>query len=72
MTRLLVIMWSGETAPTMKAPHRSVFDRLGPTADAVMLDTPFGFQENAPILAAGTTKYFKDSIGRDGRYLESP
>jgi len=28
LPRLLVIMGSGETAPTMKAPHRRVFERL--------------------------------------------
>lgn len=70
LPRLLTIMGSGETAPTMKVPHRAVFERLaagagGERIDAVMLDTPFGFQENAPILAASTTKYFKDSVGRD-------
>lgn len=68
LPRLLVIMGSGETAPTMKAPHRAVFDRIaasGHDVDAVMLDTPFGFQENAPILAETTTKYFRDSTGRE-------
>ncbi|MEL6890065.1 MAG: hypothetical protein AAFP84_00595 [Actinomycetota bacterium] len=66
--RLLAIMGSGETAPTMKAPHRSIFERLagtGTAVNAVMLDTPFGFQENAPILAQQTVKYFSDSVGRD-------
>jgi hypothetical protein len=67
--RLLVIMGSGETAPTMKAPHRSVFERLVATLDhplsAVMLDTPFGFQENAPILASKAVEYFHDAVGRD-------
>ncbi|MFN3257757.1 MAG: hypothetical protein ACE37B_18915 [Ilumatobacter sp.] len=68
LPRLIFIMGSGETAPTMKSPHRSVFDRLADATDSispVMLDTPFGFQENAPILAAATTKYFKDAVGRD-------
>ena len=68
LPRLLVIMGSGETAPTMKTPHRRVFERLaadGNTVVPVMLDTPFGFQENAPILAASTTKYFSDSAGQD-------
>jgi hypothetical protein len=63
--RLLAIMGSGETAPTMKVPHRAIFDRLGPDVDAVLLDTPFGFQENAPILAAKATEYFRDAIGRE-------
>jgi hypothetical protein len=63
--RILAIMGSGETAPTMKAPHRAIFDRLGPKVDAVLLDTPFGFQENAPILAAKATEYFRDAVGRE-------
>jgi hypothetical protein len=37
---------SGETAPTMIKPHRELFERLG-DAPAVILDTPYGFQENA-------------------------
>lgn len=68
LPRLLVIMGSGETAPTMKIPHRRVFERLeadGDCAVPVMLDTPFGFQENAPILAAATTKYFSDAVSKD-------
>src|SRR5262249_44456293 len=46
--RLLVIMGSGETAPTMVTPHREIVARFGRTAPrAVLLDTPYGFQENA-------------------------
>jgi len=62
--RILAIMGSGETAPTMKGPHRAIFERLGPDADAVLLDTPFGFQENAPILASKAIEYFHDAVGR--------
>jgi len=62
--RILAIMGSGETAPTMKGPHRAIFERLGPDTNAVLLDTPFGFQENAPILASKAIEYFRDAIGR--------
>ncbi len=69
LPRLLAIMGSGETAPTMKQPHRDVFNRLASGADrdisAVMLDTPFGFQENAPTLASTAIRYFSDAVGRD-------
>ena len=67
LPRILAIMGSGETAPTMKAPHRAIFDRLGPgrAVDAVLLDTPFGFQENAEILASKATEYFRDAVGRE-------
>ena len=68
LPRLLVIMGSGETAPTMKAVHRAVFDRIaavtGGKVDAVLIDTPFGFQENAPTLAAKTVEYFMDTAER--------
>jgi hypothetical protein len=57
-------MGSGETAPTMKTPHRAIFERLGPDVDAVLLDTPFGFQENAPILASKAIEYFRDAVSR--------
>ena len=68
MTRLLTIMGSGETAPTMVKPHRTVFERLEAGAPdavpAVFLDTPFGFQENADELSAKTVAYFETSLTR--------
>jgi len=68
LPRLLVLMGSGETAPTMKAVHRAVFDRIaavtGGSIDAVLIDTPFGFQENARTLAAKTAEYFMDTADR--------
>ncbi len=65
MTRLLVLMGSGETAPTMVKPHRAVFERLGAEAvAAVILDTPYGFQENASDISARAVDYFAKSVGR--------
>ena len=63
MTRLLVIMGSGETSPTMVKTHREVFARLG-EGTAVLLDTPFGFQENADDISAKAVDYFRQSVGR--------
>ncbi len=58
-------MGSGETAPTMIKPHRAIFDNIGlDSPSAVMLDTPFGFQENRDILVEKTLQFFADSIGR--------
>ena len=66
MTRLLTIMGSGETAPTMVKAHRAVVDRLGPSpGHGVLLDTPFGFQMNADELVARAVTYFHDSVGFD-------
>jgi hypothetical protein len=65
MTRLLVIMGSGETSPTMVKTHREVFARLDPQpVPAVLLDTPFGFQENADDISAKAVAYFRESVGR--------
>lgn len=66
MPRLLVIMGSGETSPTMSKVHRDLFERLGPPpVPAVMLDTPFGFQENADDISAKAVAYFRESVQRD-------
>ncbi len=68
--RLLVLMGSGETAPTMTGHHRQIFAMIGGShvsgrpVPAVMLDTPFGFQENAPILSERTVEYFRESAFR--------
>ncbi|MFM8564189.1 MAG: hypothetical protein ACKOCE_09940 [Acidimicrobiia bacterium] len=63
MPRLLTIMGSGETAPTMMKPHRDLIARLPGRPSAVVLDTPYGFQENAPELAARAVEYFRQSVG---------
>src|SRR5579872_218477 len=63
LPRILTIMGSGETAPTMVKIHRAVLERLGPPpVPAVLLDTPFGFQENAKELAQRVVHYFDESL----------
>jgi cyanophycinase-like exopeptidase len=61
--RLLVLMGSGETSPTMVATHRELFARLGEDAGAVLLETPYAFQENATEISAKAQKYFRDATG---------
>ena len=61
--RLLAIMGSGETAPTMVKVHRQLLEKLGPPpVPAVLLDTPFGFQENAREIAGRAITYFRESL----------
>ena len=63
MPRLLAIMGSGETSPTMVKVHRQLLERLGPPpVPAVLLDTPFGFQENAREIAGRAVNYFRESL----------
>lgn len=65
LPRLLVLLGSGETAPTMVKPHRAIFERLGPDpVPAVVLDTPYGFQENADDISARALDYYRESVGR--------
>jgi hypothetical protein len=61
MARLLAVMGSGETAPTMVKVHRSLIERVG--TPAVLLDTPYGFQENADDISARAQEYFVQSVG---------
>ena len=63
LPRLLVIMGSGETSPTMAKTHRELLARVGPPA--VLLDTPFGFQANVDDLVARATEYFRVSVGTE-------
>lgn len=59
----LCIMGSGETAPTMVKVHRQLLNgRKVSLGDAVMLDTPFGFQENADELSSKALQYFDTSL----------
>ncbi|MEY4146580.1 MAG: hypothetical protein RL278_136, partial [Actinomycetota bacterium] len=62
LPRMLVIMGSGETAPTMVPTHRLISRMLPTSVRATLLDTPYGFQENAPELASKAVEYFNTSI----------
>jgi hypothetical protein len=63
LPRLLAIMGSGETAPTMVKVHRQLLERMGPgPVPAVLLDTPFGFQENAREIAGRAVTFFRESL----------
>ena len=57
-------MGSGEMGPRMRRVHRAVIRRLserrtrGGLVNAVVIDTPYGFQENAPTLSAAQIEFF--------------
>jgi hypothetical protein len=55
-------MGSGETAPTMVTPHREIVGRLGDGPRAVLLDTPYGFQENGPEITQRAIEYFAKRV----------
>jgi len=62
LPHILAVMGSGETSPTMVSTHRMLAAKLTKSSRAVLLDTPYGFQENAPELATKAVEYFQTSI----------
>lgn len=68
MSGRLVLMGSGELAPTMVATHREAL--IASAADeVVVLDTPFGFQENADDLTARIVDHFETSLSATARVV---
>ena len=63
--RILTIMGSGETAPTMVSTHRKLVARLTKPVAATVIDTPYGFQANADELAERAVAYFDKSVTID-------
>jgi hypothetical protein len=62
--RILAIIGSGETSPTMVTVHKELVSRLGlDRPKAIVLATPYAFQENAADVSARAQRYFADSVG---------
>lgn len=61
MAGRLVLMGSGELAPTMVATHRNTLEAVG-ASEVVLLDTPFGFQENVEVLTEKIVEFFDVSL----------
>ncbi|MXW69810.1 MAG: hypothetical protein F4Z61_07995 [Acidimicrobiia bacterium] len=60
----LILMGSGEVSNRLVAAHRLGVERAG-AREAVVLDTPYGFQENAPLLSERLTGFFRTSLSID-------
>ena len=62
--RILAIIGSGETSPTMVTVHKELVSRLGLNSPkAIVLATPYAFQENADDVSARAQRYFAGSVG---------
>jgi hypothetical protein len=63
--RLLCLIGSGETTAKMVSLHARLMRRVGsPPASGVVLDTTYGFQENADEISARAMDYFATRVGR--------
>ncbi|GAA0276524.1 hypothetical protein [Cryptosporangium japonicum] len=61
---ILALMGSGETSPTMVTVHRDLVARLGVRGPrAVLVETPYGFQENVAEISRKAQRYFAQSVG---------
>ncbi len=65
----IIIMGSGELAPGLVATHRYGIEAAG-ADEVVILDTPFGFQENAPQLTERLVDFFGTSLSIPSRIAE--
>jgi hypothetical protein len=62
--RLLCLIGSGEMSPAMVSLHADLMSRVAsPPNPAAMLDTTYGFQENADDLSAKAQRYFAAKVG---------
>lgn len=57
----IILMGSGELAPTLVATHRAGLQAAG-TDRVVVIDTPYGFQENADQLTERIATFFETSL----------
>ena len=46
----IAILGSGETSPNLVSVHRNLINKIDGEVIASLIDTPFGFQENADQL----------------------
>lgn len=68
MSGRLVLMGSGELAPTMVSTHRDALV-ASEAEEVVVLDTPFGFQENADDLTSKIVEHFETSLNITARVV---
>jgi hypothetical protein len=63
-SQVLAIMGSGETSPTMVTVHKALIAGTGgQPAGALLLQTPYAFQENCADISARARQYFARSVG---------
>lgn len=61
MSGRLIVMGSGEISPTMVATHRWGLEESGQNG-VTIIDTPYGFQENADELSSRIADFFEVSL----------
>ena len=58
----IAILGSGETSPNLVSVHRELLDDDAASSNCYMIDSPFGFQENADQLVEKIQDFYKTSL----------
>lgn len=71
-----MLMGSGETTPTMVTTHKSVLESTGRRTGhipprAVLLNTPYGFQENVGEITDKALRYFAHNVGQQVQAIDT-
>ena len=54
----IAILGSGETSPNLVSVHRNLINKIDGEVIASLIDTPFGFQENADQLVDKLIEFY--------------
>jgi len=68
---LIVLIGSGEHGPSMRTTYRHLFEHVA-ASSITILDSPYGFQENADELTARLQQHFRDGFGIDTKVASLP
>lgn len=58
----IAILGSGETSPNLVSVHRNLINKIDGEVIASLIDTPFGFQENADQLVDKLIEFYDVSL----------
>jgi hypothetical protein len=61
----IAILGSGETSPNLVSVHRELLEDCNEKNSSYILDSPFGFQENADLLVHKLVEFYKTSLNTD-------
>jgi len=65
----IAILGSGETSPNLLSVHREMINRLKKVSNPLIVNSPFGFQENVNELSDKLAKFFNTSLNIDTQIL---
>ena len=65
----IAILGSGETSPNLVSVHREMINRLKKVTNPLIINSPFGFQENVNEISDKLREFFNTSLNMDTQIL---